>query len=53
MKHNKLFSIALSVILTILVAMPAIAQNQVKGTVLDENNEPVIGASVIDRKSVV
>ncbi|MCI6473004.1 MAG: TonB-dependent receptor [Bacteroidales bacterium] len=47
MKHNKLFSIALSVILTILVAMPAIAQNQVKGTVIDENNEPVIGASVM------
>lgn len=46
--HNKLFNIALSLLLAVFFAIPAMAQNQQhKGTVLDENGEPVIGASVI------
>lgn len=47
-KHNRLFKIALSLLLTMVFAVPALAQNQqYKGSVLDENGEPIIGASVI------
>lgn len=46
--HNRLFNIALSLLLAVLFAVPAMAQNQQhKGQVLDENGEPVIGASVV------
>ena len=36
-----------------LLPLGALAQNIVKGTVNDENGDPVIGATVRDRKSVV
>lgn len=46
MKPNKLVSI-LWLMIALFVSVPALAQNQVTGTVLDENGEPVIGASVV------
>ena len=46
MKNKIIFSLCLG--LATLFAPPAMAQNQtVKGTVVDENGEPVIGASVM------
>lgn len=33
----------------VLTPSSVLAQNVVKGTVLDANNEPVIGASVIEK----
>ena len=46
MKRKLIFSVCLSLLLS-LFAMPALAQNQtVTGTVVDENGEPVIGATV-------
>lgn len=46
MKH-KIFSICIGLLMA-LTAMPALAQNQtVKGTVVDENDEPIIGATVL------
>lgn len=48
MKHNRLFSIALALLLTVTMSIAAFAQNiQQKGVVLDENGEPIIGASVM------
>lgn len=48
MKHNNIFRFALSLVMVLFLAIPAMAQNQQhKGTVLDENGEPVIGASVL------
>lgn len=47
-KHNRLFTITLSLLLTVVFAIPAFAQNQqFKGNVVDETGEPVIGASVL------
>lgn len=46
MKRKFIISLCMSFIMA-LFAVPALAQNQtVKGTVVDENGEPVIGASV-------
>lgn len=36
----------------VLTPSSVLAQNVVKGTVLDANNEPVIGASVIERATL-
>ena len=47
MKRNLIISFCLSMMMAFF-AMPVLAQNQtVTGTVVDENNEPIIGASVV------
>ena len=45
MKRKLIISLCLSAMMA-LVSMPAMAQNKVTGNVVDENGEPVIGASI-------
>ena len=47
MNKNRIFSICLGLLMA-LTALPALAQNRtVTGTVVDENKEPIIGATVV------
>ena len=48
MKHKKIFSFYLSMLLAFVMALPSFAQNAktYKGVVVDEIGEPIIGASV-------
>lgn len=47
MKFNRIIFSVISIFIMLLTSIPSFAQSQQKGTVLDENNEPVIGASVV------
>ena len=46
MKQHNIFKMCLSMLLALFMAVPALAQTTFSGVVVDENEEPVIGASV-------
>ncbi|NDV64064.1 TonB-dependent receptor [Bacteroides sp. 224] len=49
MKHKNIFKLYVCMILVVLIALPATAQNiqTISGTVVDESGEAIIGASVM------
>ena len=48
MKHKNIYRISISLLLAFVMALPTIAQNTktFKGVVLDETEQPIIGASI-------
>ena len=46
MKHHSIFKCCLGILLALVMSVPAFAQKTYTGTVIDENGEPVIGASI-------
>jgi TonB-linked SusC/RagA family outer membrane protein len=46
MRNHSIFKLYLGLLLTFILSVPALAQTTYTGTVVDENNEPVIGASI-------
>ena len=48
MKHKNIYRISISLLLAFVMALPTIAQNTktFKGVVLDETEQPIIGAAI-------
>ena len=46
MKHYSIFKCCMGILLALVLSIPAFAQKTYTGTVVDENGEPVIGASI-------